>query len=95
MKTITLSTTDALPLPAWRRQRACVPVSSFGAMAKDKRPTVLHFAYSIGGGGAESMLMNLVETLDPDAIPQRRRRHQCQALAASGTSFARGRRRAA
>lgn len=65
MKTITLSTTDALPLPAWRRQRACVPVSSFGAMAKDKRPTVLHFAYSIGGGGAESMLMNLVETLDP------------------------------
>ena len=65
MKTITLSTTNALPLPAWQRQRAFVPVSSLGVMAKDKRPTVLHFVYSIGGGGAESMLMNLVETLDP------------------------------
>ncbi len=65
MKTITLSNTAALPLPTWRRQRELAPVSSFGAMAKDQRPTVLHFAYSIGGGGAEAMLMNLVETLDP------------------------------
>ena len=65
MKTITLSSTHALPMPAWQRQRAFVPVPSLGVMAKDKRPTVLHFAYSIGGGGAEAMLMNLVETLDP------------------------------
>ena len=30
----------------------------------DRRPCVLHFTYSIGGGGAEAMLVNLVENLD-------------------------------
>lgn len=32
----------------------------------DRRPTVLHFTYSTGGGGAEAMLVNLVENLDPN-----------------------------
>ena len=32
----------------------------------DRRPTVMHFTYSTGGGGAEAMLINLVENLDPN-----------------------------
>ena len=32
----------------------------------DQRPAVLHFVHGIGGGGAEAMLINLAETLDPD-----------------------------
>ncbi|MCB1278784.1 glycosyltransferase [Prosthecobacter sp.] len=30
----------------------------------DTRPTVLHYLYNLGGGGAEAMLMNLIESLD-------------------------------
>jgi glycosyltransferase involved in cell wall biosynthesis len=35
-----------------------------GARAADRRPTVLHFIPSVGGGGAESMLINLVEAMN-------------------------------
>lgn len=65
MKTITLNTSDAMLLPIRQRTRVSVPVRSLPAPARDQRPTVLHFAYSIGGGGAEAMLMNLAESLDP------------------------------
>jgi glycosyltransferase involved in cell wall biosynthesis len=65
MKTITLNTSDVLRLPARQQMRALVPARSLPAPAKDRRPVVLHFAYSIGGGGAEAMLMNLAESLDP------------------------------
>jgi glycosyltransferase involved in cell wall biosynthesis len=65
MRTITLSTSDTLQLPIQRPARAFVSARSLPAPAKDKRPVVLHFTYSIGGGGAEAMLMNLAESLDP------------------------------
>lgn len=65
MKTITLSALTAPTLPARQRVHARVPASAVRSPTRDQRPTVLHFTYSIGGGGAESMLMNLVETLDP------------------------------
>jgi len=65
MKTITLSATAASTLPSRQRVHALVPARSLHTKARDQRPTVLHFTYSIGGGGAESMLMNLVEALDP------------------------------
>lgn len=65
MKTITLSTSDTLLLPGRQRARVFVPARSLPAPARDKRPVVLHFAYTIGGGGAEAMLMNLAESLDP------------------------------
>ncbi|MFN0075630.1 MAG: glycosyltransferase [Prosthecobacter sp.] len=91
MKTITLSATNTPTLPARQRQRAFVPASSFTALAKDQRPTVLHFAYSIGGGGAEAMLVNLVETLDPAqfrsvvvAINAKPWPHHAQRLRAAG-----------
>ncbi len=35
------------------------------APARDRRPVVLHFVYTLGGGGAEAMLMNLAESVDP------------------------------
>ena len=65
MKTITLGTSDTLQLPLRPPVRAFVSERSVPAPALDQRPVVLHFAYSIGGGGAEAMLMNLAETLDP------------------------------
>ncbi|OYW70396.1 MAG: hypothetical protein B7Z37_30885, partial [Verrucomicrobia bacterium 12-59-8] len=65
MKTITMSTSDAMALPMQQPMRAFVTTKSLPAPARDKRPVVLHFAYSIGGGGAEAMLMNLAESLDP------------------------------
>jgi glycosyltransferase involved in cell wall biosynthesis len=65
MKTITLNVGEAALLPQQQRQPAFARVASLGSLAKDRRPTVLHFAYSIGGGGAETMLRNLAETLDP------------------------------
>lgn len=65
MKTITLGTSDTLQLPLRQPVRAFVSERSMPAPALDRRPVVLHFAYSIGGGGAEAMLMNLAETLDP------------------------------
>jgi glycosyltransferase involved in cell wall biosynthesis len=65
MKTITLNANDTMLLPNRRHARVFVPAGSLHAPARDKRPVVLHFAYTIGGGGAESMLMNLAESLDP------------------------------
>jgi glycosyltransferase involved in cell wall biosynthesis len=35
------------------------------AVGRDTRPTILHYTFHLGGGGAEAMLMNLVEKLDP------------------------------
>ncbi|MCF7789172.1 MAG: glycosyltransferase [Prosthecobacter sp.] len=65
MKTITLATSTTLQLPIQQPMRAFVAAQSMPAPALDRRPVVLHFAYSIGGGGAEAMLMNLAESLDP------------------------------
>jgi glycosyltransferase involved in cell wall biosynthesis len=65
MKTITLATSTTLQLPIQQPMRAFVAAQSMPAPAVDRRPVVLHFAYSIGGGGAEAMLMNLAESLDP------------------------------
>jgi len=68
MKSIVIHTSKeaALPLPfmAHRALHPSAPVQP-RAFAKDKRPTILHLTYSIGGGGAEAMLVNLVESLDP------------------------------
>lgn len=65
MRTITLATSDTLPLPIQQPMSAFVAAPTLPAPALDQRPVVLHFAYSIGGGGAEAMLMNLAESLDP------------------------------
>ncbi len=65
MRTIMLGASDTLQLPLRQPVRAFVPEQSLPAPARDRRPTVLHFTYSIGGGGAEAMLMNLAESLDP------------------------------
>ena len=66
MRTITLSAKDSPALPSRQRLRAFTPVSSLAsAAAADTRPAVLHFVHGIGGGGAEAMLVNLAETLDP------------------------------
>ncbi|WP_397381834.1 glycosyltransferase [Prosthecobacter sp.] len=65
MRTITLATSNTLQLPIQQPMRAFVAAQTLPAPAFDRRPVVLHFAYSIGGGGAEAMLMNLAESLDP------------------------------
>ncbi|MFO1484352.1 MAG: glycosyltransferase [Verrucomicrobiaceae bacterium] len=65
MKTITLAANQTMVLPAWQRQRVSAPARLLPVLAGDKRPVVLHFAYTIGGGGAEAMLMNLATSLDP------------------------------
>lgn len=65
MRTITLATSNTLSLPIQQPMRAFVAAQTMPAPALDQRPVVLHFAYSIGGGGAEAMLMNLAESLDP------------------------------
>ena len=68
MSTIATPSREAavLPLPfsPVRPLAPAIPAPTSG-FAKDKRPTILHFTYSIGGGGAEAMLVNLVESLDP------------------------------
>lgn len=64
MRTITLSARDAPVLPSRQSPRVLVPVQASSAAA-DQRPAVLHFVHGIGGGGAEAMLINLAETLDP------------------------------
>ncbi len=63
MKTITLGHSTAL-LPLGRVAHTAAQAPSLRSQAADKRPVVLHFAYSIGGGGAEAMLMNLATSLD-------------------------------
>lgn len=66
MKTITLASSDTMLLPSPLLPRVSVPARSLPAASScDRRPVVLHFAYTIGGGGAEAMLMNLTESLDP------------------------------
>jgi glycosyltransferase involved in cell wall biosynthesis len=65
MRTITLCTSDTLQLPIRQSVRAFVPERHVASSTRDRRPVVLHFTYSIGGGGAEAMLMNLAESLDP------------------------------
>jgi len=64
MKTITLGSIDAPAPPFMRCTHAFTPARSPGAFAVDARPVVLHFIHGIGGGGAESMMLNLAETLD-------------------------------
>lgn len=66
MKTITRDISGSAALfPIGRT--ACPPISAQRSHVPtaDRRPVVLHFAYTIGGGGAEAMLINLAETLDP------------------------------
>jgi hypothetical protein len=57
MKSIVIHTSKeaALPLPfmAHRALHPSAPVQP-RAFAKDKRPTILHLTYSIGGGGADA-----------------------------------------
>lgn len=56
-------------LPAPKATRAFAPgVWSMpaNARARDERPTVLHFIHTIGGGGAEAMLISLASSLDPE-----------------------------
>ncbi len=65
MRTITLGTSNTLQLPIQQPMRAFVSARTLPAPARDQRPVVLHFTYSIGGGGAEAMLLNLAESLDP------------------------------
>ena len=65
MKAISLGTSETLRLPIQQPMGAFGVARSLPAPAIDQRPVVLHFAYSIGGGGAEAMLMNLAESLDP------------------------------
>ena len=65
MRTITLCTSDTLQLPIRQSVSAFVPERHVASSTRDRRPVVLHFTYSIGGGGAEAMLMNLAESLDP------------------------------
>lgn len=91
MKTITLPTTNTLQLPLQQPVRAFVAARTMPAPAIDQRPVVLHFAYSIGGGGAEAMLMNLAESLNPAqfrtvvvAINARPWTHQLQRLHEAG-----------
>lgn len=93
MRTITLNASEALQLPLRQTVRAFVSEQLLPAPACDKRPTVLHFTYSIGGGGAEAMLMNLAESLDPAkfrsvvvAINARPWTHQLRRLHEAGVS---------
>lgn len=58
------TSTLGLPVPMLESFAPARPALA-PAPARDRRTVVLHFAYTIGGGGAEAMLMNLAETLDP------------------------------
>lgn len=93
MRTITLDTTNTLQLPIRQTARAFVATHSAPVQASDQRPVVLHFAYSIGGGGAEAMLMNLAESLDPArfrtvvvAVNARPWKHQLRRLHEAGVN---------
>lgn len=65
MKTTMLGTSETLQLPIGRAVRVLASARPLPSPVRDRRPVVVHFAYSIGGGGAEAMLMNLAESLDP------------------------------
>ena len=91
MRTITLGTSDTLQLPLRQPVRAFAVERPMPVLARDRRPVVLHFTYSIGGGGAEAMLMNLAESLDPAqfrsvvvAINARPWKHQLSRLHEAG-----------
>ena len=65
MKTIVIQQRDAAAfMPTSGMNVDCR--APLRAAQVDRRPTVLHFTYSTGGGGAEAMLVNLVENLDPN-----------------------------
>jgi glycosyltransferase involved in cell wall biosynthesis len=55
-----LSTSLEREPPAWAPPSPSAPATP----TADTRPTVLHFIYSISGGGAETMMRNLVRGLD-------------------------------
>lgn len=65
MRSVKLDSTPALALPGLPAAADFAPARPAMAAARDRRPTVLHFSHTIGGGGAEAMLMNLAESLDP------------------------------
>ncbi len=64
MKTIVVQHRDAAVLPMPFMGQALESATPVLEVSLDRRPTILHFIYSIGGGGAEAMLVNLVEALD-------------------------------
>jgi len=64
MKTIVIQNRDAALLSMSFMGHAVKSPASELVGSRDRRPTVLHFIYSIGGGGAEAMLVNLVEAFD-------------------------------
>lgn len=64
MRTITLQSSDPGLLPATVPEPE-EPAAQAVAGGVDRRAVVLHFAYTIGGGGAEAMLMNLAQSLSP------------------------------
>lgn len=69
MRMIKISAAHAMVLPTPQATRALAPgVWSLPAntRARDERPTVLHFIHTIGGGGAEAMLITLAASLDPE-----------------------------
>lgn len=67
MRTIQVTAAaNTMVLPAPLAKHAGTPGAwTLPAPVRDQRPTVLHFIHTIGGGGAEAMLMNLAESLDP------------------------------
>lgn len=63
MKTIVIQHRDSavlMPLAGLETNRPAQPYEA----SVDRRPCIMHFTYSTGGGGAEAMLVNLVENLD-------------------------------
>lgn len=65
MRTIKLDTTSTMDLPGLHGGHGFARARPVMAAAQDRRPVVLHFSHTIGGGGAEAMLMNLAESLNP------------------------------
>lgn len=66
---IKINAANAMLLPAPQATRALAPAVwtlPARARARDERPTVLHFIHTIGGGGAEAMLINLAASLDAE-----------------------------
>jgi glycosyltransferase involved in cell wall biosynthesis len=63
MKTIVIQHREAAALMPMAGLAVDTPVPVHAASV-DRRPCILHFTYSTGGGGAESMLVNLVENTD-------------------------------
>lgn len=66
MRMIRLNAGDAMVLPAPAPARPVATSHATRVAGGGKRTTVLHFSHTIGGGGAEAMLVNLAESLDPE-----------------------------